>query len=304
MAKTHIEPLDLNFSNRAQAIASYLVLHSEGAVLVESGPGSTLERLKAGLQSHGLTVRDVTHVLLTHIHLDHAGAAGWLAQQGAQIYIHPKGAPHLIDPEHLLASAARIYGEKMNELWGELLPVPEDRLTLVQDGEEIVIGNLRLLVLYTPGHAEHHCAYLLEEACFSGDIGGVRMPGHRYLRLPFVPPELDLEKWRESLERLRQLHLRYIIPTHFGIFEDVEWHLQNACEQIDLALRWLETVMPADPPIEDLRQHFVAWLDGQARAGGLSDKVIQTYQIANPTWMSADGLQRYWRKPRMASGQA
>jgi len=128
------------------------------------------------------------------------------------------------------------------------------------------------------------------------------MPGHHYLRLPFVPPELDLEKWRESLERLRQLHLRYIIPTHFGIFEDVEWHLQNAREQIDLALRWLEIVMPADPPIEDLRQRFVAWLDGQARAGGLSDKVLQGYQIANPTWMSADGLQRYWRKHRMASG--
>ena len=304
MAKTHIEPLDLNFADRSQAIASYLVLHSEGAVLVESGPGSTLERLKAGLQAHGLTVRDVTHVLLTHIHLDHAGGAGWLAQQGAQIYIHPKGAPHLIDPERLLASAARIYGEKMNELWGEFLPVPEARLTLVQDGEEIVIGELRFLALYTPGHAEHHCAYLLEETCFSGDIGGVRMPGHHYLRLPFVPPELHLEKWRESLERLRQLHLRYIIPTHFGIFEDVEWHLQNACEQIDLALRWLETVMPADPPVEDLRQRFVAWLDGQARAGGLSDKVIQAYQIANPTWMSADGLQRYWRKYRMASRQA
>jgi glyoxylase-like metal-dependent hydrolase (beta-lactamase superfamily II) len=210
----------------------------------------------------------------------------------------------MINPERLLASAARIYGEKMNELWGEFLPVPEARLTLVQDGEEIVIGELRFLALYTPGHAEHHCAYLLEEACFSGDIGGVRMPGYHYLRLPFVPPELHLEKWRESLERLRQVHLRYIIPTHFGIFEDVEWHLQNACEQIDLTLRWLEIVMPADPPIEDLRQRFVAWLDGQARAGGLSDKVLQGYQIANPTWMSADGLQRYWRKHRMASGQA
>src|SRR6185503_6218070 len=128
MAQTRVITLDLNFKGRPHAIASYLIRHNDGAVLIESGPGSTLPALEEGLAKEGLSPRNVTHVLLTHIHLDHAGAAGWLARQGAMIYVHRVGAPHMLYPEKLIASATRIYGDRMESLWGEFLPVPQDQL--------------------------------------------------------------------------------------------------------------------------------------------------------------------------------
>ena len=184
MANTPITTIDLKFQNKTQAIASYLIRHSTGVVLIETGPGSTLSALEAALSAEGLSPRDVTHVLLTHIHLDHAGAAGWFSRQGAEIYVHPVGAPHLVDPSKLIASASRIYGDRMDQLWGEILPVEQSQLKIPNDAEEIVIGNLRFLPVNTPGHAEHHYAYLFEDVCFSGDVGGVRIPGYAYLRAP------------------------------------------------------------------------------------------------------------------------
>src|SRR6185503_1212923 len=183
MASPSVITLDLNFQGRPHAIAAYLIRHpkGDGAVLIESGPGSTLAALEAGLAEEGLSPRNLTHVLLTHIHLDHAGAAGWLAQQGAEIIVHPVGAPHMLNPEKLLASATRIYGDRMQSLWGEFLPVPENKLRVVEDGEEIVIDELRFTPINTPGHAGHHYAYLFrskdhtEDICFSGDVGGVRI---------------------------------------------------------------------------------------------------------------------------------
>ncbi len=301
MAKTDIVTLDLNFLGKPHAIASYLIRHSSGVILIESGPGSTQEALTAALAAHGLAVSDVTHVLLTHIHLDHAGAAGWLAQQGAQIYVHPVGAPHMLHPEKLLASAARIYGDRMDELWGQFLPVPEGRLHIANDGEEIVIGNLRFLPINTPGHAEHHHAYLFEDILFSGDIGGVRIPGYQYLRLPMPPPELHLVKWRDSIERLRREHFARIAPTHFGIYDDPEWQLRSVERELEASERWLEQVMPGEPSIEQLRQLFGDWMSQQGLEQGLSPDVINAYDVANPTYMSADGLQRYWKKVRQAA---
>lgn len=301
MAKTSIITLDLKFQGWTQAIAAYAIPHSTGVVLVECGPGSTLPGLKAALANHGYTPADVTHVLLTHIHLDHAGAAGWLARQGADIYVHPVGAPHMLHPEKLLASAGRIYGDQMDTLWGEFLPVPESRLKVPNDAEEIVIGNLRFLPVNTPGHAEHHYAYLFEDLCFSGDVGGVRIPGYQYLRVPMPPPELHLERWHESIKRLYDLRFHRIAPTHFGIFEDVEWQLSAVENGLDEAARWLERAMPADPPIEELRKAFTDWMEDQGRNAGLDEDAIEAYRLANPLGMSADGLQRYWRKVRVKS---
>ncbi len=301
MAKTPIITLDLNFQGRKQAIASYLIPHSTGVVLIECGPSSTLPALQAALAENGYTPRDVTHLLLTHIHLDHAGAAGWLARQGTEVYVHPVGAPHMLNPEKLLASATRIYGDKMDMLWGEFLSVPEDRLRIPDDVQEIAIGNFRFLPLNTPGHAEHHYAYLFEDTCFSGDIGGVRIPGFPYMRLPMPPPELHLEKWRESVKRLRQQKFNHIAPTHFGIFDDPDWQLNELEKDLDAVSYWLDEVMPANPPIEELRQKFSTWMDEQALASGLSKEVTKVYELANPVGMSADGLQRYWKKFRMAN---
>ena len=300
MAKNPIVTLDLNFQNKTQAIASYLIRDGDAVVLVESGPGSCLAALEAGLATNGLSLADVTHVLLTHIHLDHAGAAGRLSRYGAEVYVHPVGAPHLLNPEKLIASATRIYGDKMDSLWGEFLPVEQDKLHIVNDGEEIAIGNLRFTALSTPGHAEHHHAYLFEDVCFSGDVGGVRIPGYPYLRVPMPPPELHIEKWRATLKRLREQKFARIAPTHFGLFDDPEWQLRAVEQGLDAAERWLEATLPSDPPVDELRASFTAWMEDEARQQSLSPDVIRAYELANPLGMSADGLQRYWKRVRMA----
>ncbi len=298
MAKTNVITLDLNFQGNTQTIASYLIRHSSGVVLIESGPGSSITGLQTGLAAIGLTASDVTQVLLTHIHLDHAGAAGWLARQGAQIYVHPVGAPHMLNPEKLLASATRIYGDQMEKLWGEFLPVPKDGLVIARDGEEIVIGNLRFVPLDTPGHAEHHYVYLFEDICFSGDVGGVRIPGYQYLRVPMPPPELHFGKWRESIARMKKEKFARIAPTHFGIFDDPEWQLRAVERDLDESERWMEQAMPARPQIEDLRRQFTDWVNEEGRQQRLSEDVVRAYQLANPPGMSADGMLRYWNKFR------
>jgi glyoxylase-like metal-dependent hydrolase (beta-lactamase superfamily II) len=298
MAPARVITLDLNFQGRPQAIASYLIRHADGTVLVESGPGSTLPALTAALEKEGLSPRHVTHVLLTHIHLDHAGAAGWLAQHGAQIYVHPVGASHMLNPEKLLASAARIYGDRMESLWGEFLPVPGDKLVVPRDEEEIVIGSLRFSPINTPGHAEHHYAYIFEDICFSGDVGGVRIPGYQYLRIPMPPPELHLERWHESLKRLQKEKIARIAPTHFGIYDDPEWHLREVEKGLESAEHWLEQTMSEDPAIrvEAMRQSFTEWMLEEGVEMGLSEDVMKAYELANPPGMSADGLLRYWKK--------
>ena len=301
MASARVITLDLNFQGRPHAIASYLIQHADGVVLVESGPGSTLPALRSALEYQGFSPRHVTHVLLTHIHLDHAGAAGWLALQGARIYVHPVGAPHMLNPERLLASAARIYGNRMESLWGEFLPVPEGQLFVPKDGEEIDIGALKFVPINTPGHAEHHYAYLLEDICFSGDVGGVRIPGHQYLRVPMPPPELHLERWRESIARLRQEKFNHIAPTHFGVYSDVTWHLNEVENGLDNASRWLEEIMPSAPSIEEMRQRYTDWVMKEGERVGLDEEIVQAYELANPLGMSADGLLRYWKKVRNPS---
>ncbi len=300
MAQTRIDTLDLNFQGRPHAIASFLIRQGDAVVLIESGPGSTLPALEAGLSTHGLTFADVTHVLLTHIHLDHAGAAGFLASHGADVYVHPIGAPHLLNPEKLIASATRIYGERMGTLWGEFLPVPEKQLKVPNDAEAIRIGNMEFIPLHTPGHAEHHYSYLFEDVVFCGDVGGVRIPGYAYLRVPMPPPELHLERWHASLARLRGLKPARIAPTHFGIFDDPEWQLAQVEQGLNSAARWLHEVMPADPPLEELRASFTAWMMKEGEQIGLDEAVVKAYELANPLGMSADGLQRYWKKVRMA----
>jgi glyoxylase-like metal-dependent hydrolase (beta-lactamase superfamily II) len=301
MASTRVVTLDLNFQGRSHAIAAYLIRQGDAVVLVESGPGSTLAGLEAGLAKEGLSPRDVTHVLLTHIHLDHAGAAGWLARQGAKIYVHPVGAPHMLHPEKLIASATRIYGDRMETLWGEFLPVPENQLVIPNDEEAILIDSMEFLPLNTPGHAEHHYAYLFEDICFSGDVGGVRIPGYQYLRVPMPPPELHIERWHESLDRLRRHNFNIIAPTHFGMFGDVEWHLNEVHKGLDTASRWLEDVMPAAPPIEELRRSYTEWVMKEGENVGLDEEVVRAYELANPLGMSADGLLRYWKKVRNPS---
>jgi glyoxylase-like metal-dependent hydrolase (beta-lactamase superfamily II) len=292
--------LDTNHLGRKGLIASFLVPYSGGAVLVDTGPGSTIAAVTSALTEHGLVPEQVTHVLLTHIHLDHAGAAGWFANRGARVLVHPAGAPHLLNPEKLLASSRRVYGDRMDELWGEFMPVPAAHLTEVQDGTEIPIGELRFTALHTPGHAEHHIAYLLDNTCFTGDVGGVRRSGPFYIRLPFVPPETHLEKWRDSLNRIRAQKPARLALVHFGNYEDADAHLSYASCSLDQVEQWLETVMADVPDVETLRERYIAWMHAGGRAEGLDEEILTEYDHASPANMGASGLFRYWHKVSMA----
>jgi glyoxylase-like metal-dependent hydrolase (beta-lactamase superfamily II) len=296
-----LHTLDLNFQGMRNVIASYAIPHSKGVVLIDSGPGSTTDALTAALRQNGFRPEDVTDVLLTHIHLDHAGAAGWLARHGARIHCHPRGAPHLVDPQKLINSARRIYGDMMDPLWGEFLPVPIERLFILNDRQRIEIEGLHFLALDTPGHADHHIAYLCEEICFSGDVGGVRLPGSAHVRVPMPPPEFHLEKWRASLSKLRKESFACIAPTHFGIFDDAPAHLSLLERGLDEVEEFLTELMPRDPSVDEINKRFLEWSAKRAKADGLSDSEIAAYELANPSWMSGAGMQRYWRKYRTAS---
>jgi glyoxylase-like metal-dependent hydrolase (beta-lactamase superfamily II) len=293
-----IYTLDLNFMGRQGAIAAYLIPHKNGAALVECGPGSTISTLLSNLHSHGYAVSDISDVLVTHIHLDHAGASGWLARQGATIHVHPVGAPHLLNPKKLLTSARRIYGNAMETLWGEFLPVPEKQLVIHQDQELIEIEGLEFRPLETPGHATHHFAYLLDGVCFSGDIAGVRVPGVHHIRLPMAPPEFHLESWRQSLEKLRQEKITHILPTHFGIFPDPDWHLNAVSEALENIEQWMSEIMPLELPLEELETEFLQLENKRALASGVDPNLLDIYETANPPWISLLGIQRYWRKYR------
>ncbi len=297
---TDVLPIDLLFLNQPEMIAAYLIPYSGGAVLVESGPGSTLKSLQNGLRRSGYGPGDVTHILLTHIHLDHAGAAGYFASQGAQVCVHPAGAPHLVNPEKLLASARRVYGERMDARWGNFWPVPQASVREVQDGQVLEIGELRVTCLHTPGHADHHVVYEYDGTAFTGDIGGIRLPGPFYVRLPFVPPETDLEKWRDSLERLRRAGFQRLAPTHFGIFDESEFHLQMALRQLDELESWLEGIMAERPTVDVLRQRYDAWMQAREIRLGIPTSLMAAYADNAPADMAANGLFRYWTKVRAA----
>jgi glyoxylase-like metal-dependent hydrolase (beta-lactamase superfamily II) len=300
---SRIHTLDLNFLGIPGTIAVYLIRHPRGGILIECGPGSTLLALQAGLHQYGLTAREITDVFLTHIHLDHAGAAGWLARQGARIHVHPVGAPHLIQPDKLLTSAARIYGDQMDDLWGEFLPVPAEKVIIMQDDETTEIEGVCIRALDTPGHANHHFAYIYKNTCFSGDVGGVRLPGPAHLRLPMPPPELYLEKWRASLERLKREYQAgnyvRIAPTHFGIYTNTDWHLAALFKSMDEIEAWMEAIMPSEPTLEKLNHEFLEWTGQRSLSQGISQELLKAYEAANPSWMSGQGLQRYWQKYRL-----
>lgn len=288
--------LDLNFLQREKAIAAYLIPNGEKAILIESGPMSTVQELVAQLANHGYEPDAVSHVLLTHIHLDHAGAAGWFANQGAEIFVHPLGEAHLKNPGKLLSSAQRIYGDKMDYLWGRTLPVPEDKIFPISDMEQVKLGDLSFTAIHTPGHAEHHISWLFDDTCFTGDIGGVRMPGFDYIRLPMVPPELDIKKWKQSLVRLDQIGFKNIAPTHFGIFNDSKAHLQMAGKMLAENEKWMDDTININSNIDDLRERYMAFISELGKRSHIKDETLRIYEIANPTWMGADGLFRFWNK--------
>ncbi|MCG5548589.1 MBL fold metallo-hydrolase [Halorhodospira halochloris] len=292
-----VEVMDLHFQGKAGLIASYLIRHEHGAMIIESGPGSTVAALELELRKRGLAPHDVTHVLISHIHLDHAGAAGHLASYGAQIYVHPNGARHLAEPEKLLQSAARIYGEEnMGPLWGEFKAVPEKQITTLDDGDEIAVGGVGVIALDTPGHAEHHLCYLLDDICFTGDVGGVRLQGSSTVIPPMPPPEFIPERWLKSLRHIEDQQPEYLAPTHYGIFLDPAEHLAELREGIDAAVSWADSEVSKADSVEELQENYSNWLYEWALERNLDKRDWPGHELINPSWMSALGLRRYWKK--------
>lgn len=291
-----IHVLDLNFHGTPEATAVYLVIAPEGPILIETGPGSTLNHLLEQICRHGIQPEEIKHLLVTHIHLDHAGAAGWWAQHGTQVYVHSFGAQHLIRPEKLMASAKRIYGDMMETLWGEMLPAPAEKVTEVFDNDCLEIAGLTIKALETPGHARHHHVFEIGDVAFTGDAAAIRLPRLGIADLPAPPPEFDLETWEATLDRLLARNYRQIYPTHFGLVEAVSDHLQEVKGLVRKAAVFIQNQMDAGRTRGEIVTAYQEWFAVRAREAGLSEDAIAQYAAANPLYMSVDGIMRYWNK--------
>ncbi len=264
-------------------IGVYLVETDDGLALQDCGPSSCVPALHDALAARGVELADVSHLLLSHIHLDHAGAAGVLVREhpGLTVHISELGAPHLVDPTRLEASARRLYGDAFDLLWGELAPVPEANISVV--GDEAV----GLAVFPTPGHAAHHVSYLHDDGTlYSGDAAGVRVAPGRFVFPPTPPPEIDLVAWGRTLDEIERRTPARLALTHFGVFDDAQRHLQALRETMNA---WADRVAHGmDEPT------FVA----AARADVLASDPdeVDAYDRAAPYWHCFLGLERYWRK--------
>ena len=288
-----VHTADLELMGAPGVVAAYVIPSSDGLVIVDCGPGSTLPKLRSAVSSLGYEVADIRHILLTHIHLDHAGGAGQLAlETGATVYVHSRGAAHLLNPTRLMQSATQIYGAMMDTLWGAFLPVSEAQLRVLEGGETLRLGGLEIRVAYTPGHAVHHLTYALDGHVFCGDVGGVRLQGSPYLIAPTPPPDINLEIWRESLVNLRASEPHTLYPTHFGAYSDVASHLTKLEASLDALESLSLEVLKAGGGRDEIAQR----IETHARLE-LNDSTFETkYALSTPYPMAADGLMRYWRK--------
>lgn len=294
-----ISVIDLGFLDTDQVIAAYLIEAGSELVLIETGPSTCLANLEAEIAKVGYTLEDVNRIIVTHIHLDHSGAAGVIARKHprVRVSVHPVGAAHLVDPSRLERSAARIYGEDMERLWGEIAGVPEDRVDVLIDGEALLVGDRQMRVAFTPGHASHHVAIFDEQSrtLFSGDTGGVRMLGSDYVAAPIPPPELDPEAWESSIATMRAFEPVRIAPTHFGVYEDAAGHLDQVMPRIHELVAMGEAAGPEITDTTAMVRKFDA-LQRQKLGDEATDLMMRRLNLANPDKLAAMGLERYLRK--------
>ncbi len=278
-----VAPIDLRHQGVERVIGAYLVETSDGPAVFDCGPTSGLPALEAGLQERGVGLRDVRHLLLSHIHLDHAGAAGTIVREHPHVQVHVSaiGAPHLVDPSRLEASARRLYGNAFDELWGELAPVPEANLRVV--GDEV----LGLECFPSPGHASHHVCYAHEDGTlYAGDAAGVRIAPSRLVMPPTPPPDVDVLAWYATLDELERRAPKQLALVHFGVFDDVGRHLSELRERLGEWEQIVEDGATQDEFVE--RAH--------AGLGELDDDDLQAVERAMPMWQSYAGLKRWVEK--------
>jgi glyoxylase-like metal-dependent hydrolase (beta-lactamase superfamily II) len=292
---TEIQTLDLEFSGATEMIASFLAPVDGGFVLFDPGPVSTVDAIERRAGEVGFRLSDLKAVFATHVHLDHSGGAGVLAQRtGCAVFCHPLGAPHLQDPAaKLLPSAERLYGDKMEPLWGTTVGVPEDQLRIVGDGKAVTVDGLEVVGWHTPGHASHHVAWQIGDAVATGDVAGVRFPGATHVLPPMPPPDIDVEMWRDSLAVLRRLAPSRLLLTHFGAFDDPDRHID---ELEDRLVRWTEIarrVVSEGGDKNDLGVELERVDSDEMNASNVSPEVVERYRRLCPVKESSVGLFRY-----------
>ncbi len=291
-----IDALHLNTPN----VICVAVLQAEDGtlVMIDCGPETVFENVVRELNQRGLGAKNVKHLLATHIHLDHNGGAWrWQREFGTTVHVHPIGAPHMVDPSKLVASATRIYGDRMGHLWGEIQGLPETSVAVTADNQEIKVSNLELSVLETPGHAQHHNAYWFEPAkfLFAGDVAGVVI-GNGPIFPPCPPPDVNIEKWKESLNRIRALNPAQLLLTHFGLQSKPEVHLAELETRLMDWAVWMKARMLEGKSEEEIVPEFHRFTEDQLLAVGASPSDLLAYEQADPASMSVTGLSRYWRK--------
>ena len=293
------ETLDLEILGQREVIASALLQGAGGAAIVDPGPATTWPVLQALLKARGIGLDDVRAVLITHIHLDHAGVCGIAseAMPNAAFYVHARGAAHMIDPSKLMASAARLYGKDMDRLWGEMRPLPAERMRVLEGGETIDAAGRALRVAWTPGHASHHVSYFDDRhgVAFVGDTAGIRRGLNPYVMPPTPPPDIDLEAWRESTETILAWHPAQIFLTHFGGFRDPEQHFAKLWDRMNDWSRRVRASLDRDLPDEMRAQVFTQEIVEDLMLQ-MSGTEAEGYAKAARFDFSWSGLARYWRK--------
>ncbi len=275
--------IDLHFQNKENIIASFLIETTE-PILIETGPDSTFEHLIAGLKEHGLNQKDIKHVFVTHIHLDHSGAAWHFAQSKAKIYVHPKGSRHLIDPSRLESGAQIVYKNQAKSLFGNIRGIDKDNIVELEDEKEINIYGTNIIPVFTPGHAKHHACFLIDDYLFSGDACGVRLKNGPILP-PMPPPDINLKEWLSSIEKLKKHNAQYICPTHFGCFR-----LDNHLDTLSSNIIQHEAFIKENQDYEQ----FLKFID--SFFSDLNDKNIRDlYKLVLPDYMNFEGLLQYFK---------
>lgn len=292
--------LDLQFLGRARRIAAGAIPTSAGVLVVDPGPSSCLPALLAGLEAVGAAPSDVHALLLTHIHLDHGGAAGTIVRRypHVKVYVHEKGAPHLADPAKLLASATRLYGDQMGRLWGEFAAVPAANLVVPVDGEVLDFGGARFDVAYTAGHASHHVCYRDRRSgvAYAGDTGGIRVGPSPYVLPPTPPPDIDVRAWQASIARVRAWDPEGVFVTHFGLHGDAAAHFDALSSELDAWDQLVGTIL-AGVPAEARLSRFVAAVRERVRER-VSAEEAESYRESMSLEDCWAGLERYWEKVR------
>jgi glyoxylase-like metal-dependent hydrolase (beta-lactamase superfamily II) len=291
-----VHVIDLNFQNTKESIAAFLMETSIGPILFETGPFSTFNTLKSEIEKLGFKVSDIKHVFISHIHFDHAGAAWKFAEHGARIYVHPLGLQHLNNPERLWGSAVRIYGAAMEKLWGKMEPISLDQLIPLPHLSQTILDDINIQALHTPGHAIHHLAFAVNNMLFGGDVAGVRI-GTGPVVPPCPPPDIHIEDWLSSIDLIRKLSPEKLYLTHFGLVNStIEEHLNNLESTLIKYADWILKEMEKEKEISKIIDSFQSMTEQKWVELNMTEQDILRYSLANPAFMSVNGLIRYWTK--------